>query len=191
MSRDDPALIQACLEGRQRAWDELVERYGRLVYSIPRRYRFNDADADDVFQAVFMSLYQHLERLRDQTRISSWLITATHRECWRVGKKRDKYVDLDEVIVDAGSPGDDQVLAWERQQIVREALGELGGRCEQLLTALFLDSASPSYDKVAERLGMKIGSIGPTRARCFQKLQKLLVQMGLQLDPPGGEAAGR
>ena len=51
----DADLIKACLDGRQAAWDEVVDRYGRLVYSIPRRYGFSDADADDIFQTVYFS----------------------------------------------------------------------------------------------------------------------------------------
>lgn len=179
MHRSDPTLIQSCLRGDQAAWDDLVERYGRLVYSIPRRYGLSDEDANDVFQNVFLSTYRSLERLKDQTRLSAWLITTAHRESWRVGKRSDKYPQLDEQIADVAAPGDDVLEDWERQHIVRQGLAILGGRCQQLLEAMFLDSAEPSYEAIALSLGMKIGSIGPTRARCFKKLQGILADLGL------------
>ncbi|MCH8314606.1 MAG: sigma-70 family RNA polymerase sigma factor, partial [Planctomycetes bacterium] len=72
-----------------------------------------------------------------------------------------------------------QAAQWERQQIVREALDRLGGRCQQLLTALFLAPGTLNYEAIADQLGMKVGSIGPTRARCFEKMEKILREMGL------------
>ncbi len=175
----DARLVRACLEGNQTAWDEMVDRYGRLVYSIPRRYGFSDADADDVFQTVFVILYQKLGQVRDVDRLSAWLIRTTHRECYRIGKQSSRYADLDQVIEDVGSPADDDALVWERRQMVRQALRQLGGRCEELLTALFYAAGDPSYEVIAEQLGTKIGSIGPTRARCFRKLERILIDMGL------------
>jgi RNA polymerase sigma factor (sigma-70 family) len=180
MHSSDPILVQRCIAGDARAWDELVDRYGRLVCSIPRRYGLSEADAEDVMQATFLLLHQHLPRLRDRTRLSSWLITTAHRESWRVGKSRGTYVDLDDAMVSVADPREEDALAWERQQIVREALGELGGRCEQLLRALFMEDGEPSYEAIAARLNMPLGSIGPTRARCFEKLEKLLIAKGIE-----------
>ena len=124
----DSELIQACRGGNQDAWDELIDRYGRLVYSIPRRYGFCDADAEDVFQDVFTILYRKLDTIRDHARLASWLIRVTHRECYRVGKQSGRYVELDEMIQDVGEPSAPEAAQWERQQIVREALDRLGGR---------------------------------------------------------------
>ncbi len=180
MHQNDPELIQSCLDGRQGAWDELVDRYGRLVYSIPRRYGFCDADADDVFQNVFTIMYRKLDTVRDHARLASWLIRVTHRQCYRVGKQSGRYVQLDEMIQDVGEPSEPEAAQWERQQIVREALDRLGGRCQQLLTALFLASGKLDYEAIADQLGMKVGSIGPTRARCFEKMEKILREMGLE-----------
>ncbi|MBT8486545.1 MAG: sigma-70 family RNA polymerase sigma factor, partial [Phycisphaerae bacterium] len=146
--RSDPALVRACLRGEQAAWDAIVDQYGRLVYSIARRYGLVDADADDVFQNVFLLLHRTLERLRDQTRLSAWLITTTHRECWRVGKKSDRYPELDERIADVGTPDPVDADRWERQHLVREGLDQLGGRCRDLLLALFQGGETPSYDHV-------------------------------------------
>lgn len=189
-SFDDAQLVAACLKGDSEAWDEVVDRFGRLVYSIPRRYGLSDADADDVFQTAFAILYERLGQLRDPNRLSAWLIRTTHRECYRVGKRSGGYVDLDRVIENVAEPSDDLLETWETRHLVRQALRRLGGRCEGLLTALFLAPGQPRYDTIAEQLGMKIGSIGPTRARCFEKLEKILIDMGLSADPDAESPAG-
>lgn len=182
MTRNDQHLIEACLAGDGGAWRALVDRYGRLVYSVPRRYGLCDADCEDVHQAVFLNLYRALSGLRDQSRLSSWLITAAHRESWRIGRRSERYADLSNQIPDVATPSDELVETLERQQAIREALADLGGRCAELLTALFLDRSEPSYEEIAERLGMSVGSIGPTRARCFGKLEAILRRSGFLND---------
>lgn len=178
MRRSDSALIRACLSGSQAAWNSLIERYGRLVYSIPRNHGLSDVDCEDVFQVVFASLFRALDRLRDQDKLSSWLITAAHREAWRIGKRsrRDLGVELKEDSAES-VPDEVEMEALERQAAVHQALAALGGRCEQLLRALFLDPGNPSYETVAAAIGMSVGSIGPTRARCFDKLERVLLEM--------------
>jgi len=186
MHRSDPKLIEACLRGEQGAWDALVDQYGRLVYSIARRYGMAETDADDVFQNVFIILLRRLESLRDQTRLSAWIITTTHRECWRVGKRSGNTADIDERIADVGQPSEDRAALWEQQHVVRLGLERLSGSCQELLQALFMEESEASYEVIAERLGIKVGSIGPTRARCFRKLEKILLDLGLQA-PADGE----
>lgn len=182
----DADLVQACLDGDAGAWDELLHRYGRLVYSIPRRYGFSDADADDVFQVVLTILFRKLDTIRDRDRLSAWLIRTTHRECYRIGKKSGRYSELDRDIEDVNEPSDLDAELWERRQLVRQGLRRLGGRCEQLLTALFVVAGQPDYETIARQLDMRVGSIGPTRARCFGKLEKILIELGLAAgDVPG------
>ncbi|MDP9470311.1 MAG: sigma-70 family RNA polymerase sigma factor [Chloroflexota bacterium] len=177
----DPDLVQACIDGDDGAWDEFIARYSRLVYSIPLRSGFSRDDADDVFQNVCAIVLRDLHTLRDQTRISSWLITTTHRECWRLRKRSNLHTTLDDTVVDTCTPPPEDVPRWEREQ-VREAIGRLNDRCRGLLTALFLDPDEPSYEEVADRLGVPLGSIGPTRARCFKKLEAVLLEMGFEPD---------
>lgn len=179
MHHGDSELVERCLAGDQCAWDELVDRYGRLVYSIPRRYGLSESDASDVMQNVFVTAFRKLQTLKDHERLSSWLITTAHRESWRVGKRSDRERQLDRAIPDVSEPSPAQVIDWERQHVVRAALERLGGRCQDLLTALFLEPSESSYEAIAERLDMKVGSIGPTRARCFKKLESILEEMGI------------
>ena len=178
----DPALVRACLAGDEAAWATLVERYGRLVYSVARRCGLGQADADDVFQVVFTMLFQRLGTLRDQTRLTSWLITAAYRESWRLGRTGRPHLAVDlpaAVAIDPGPPPAELVAQAERDQLVREGLARLDARCRDLLTALFLDADAPSYEAIGRGLGMPLGSIGPTRARCFKKLEPILVALGV------------
>jgi RNA polymerase sigma factor (sigma-70 family) len=175
----DAELLQACRAGDARAWEQLVERYGRLVAVIPRRMGMSSVDADDVFQDVFTLLWRHLDSLRDEQRLAAWLITTTRRECWRRLRRAQEHAELP-AETPATDPGLlEEIARGEREQAVRQAMLRLDTRCRDLLTALFLDASQPDYGAVARRLGMAVGSIGPTRARCFRKLDGFLRELGI------------
>lgn len=178
----DPELIQACLRGDQAAWKELVTRYGRLVYSIPRRSGLSAVDAEDVFQNVFAIALKRLESLRNQQSLAAWLITVTRHETERVGARRITTEELDEWLEDEQATPQTQVQQWERQHIVHLALERLEKTCRELLMALFLEPDPASYEQIARQLGIPLGSIGPTRARCFKKLETILVALGFDPD---------
>ncbi len=169
----EPALLRACIAGDNSAWKELVERYERLIFSIPRRYGLEREVSQDIFQEVFSILFLQLPRIKRQSGLPKWFITTTHRVCrqWlrQAQRSSGKYAEL----VEAPAPPPELVLLWERRQHVREALRRLGGRCEELLMALYTNQPV-SYEDVARRLGMPLGSIGPMRARCLQKLMDVL-----------------
>ncbi len=177
----DPALIQGCLDGDERAWSDLVEQYSRLIYSVARRNGLSPEDSDDVVQTVFTIVLRRLEALQDQTRLSSWLITTTYRESWRVIRQTPGHDALPDTstLVDNGARPEAELVAWEEAHEVHLALSRIDDRCRQLLTALFLEPEPPSYEDLADRLGMRIGSIGPTRARCFRKLEAELRSLGV------------
>src|ERR1051325_548500 len=177
----DSALIAACLEGDARAWEALILRYQRLIYSIPLKARLSPDDAADIFQTVSLKLYEKLESLRDHERLSSWLITTTRRECWRSSNRRKREVSADEPDEGendsrvnrllADSPlADEQRIALEQQQAVRQAIGALPERCKELVTMLFYQKDELSCAEIARQMGMPVASIGPTRARCLEKL---------------------
>ncbi|HVF89295.1 MAG TPA: sigma-70 family RNA polymerase sigma factor [Blastocatellia bacterium] len=183
--RSDPELIAACLDGNHQAWETLLARYQRLIYSIPLKSRLSLDDAADIFQSVCLKLYEKLDTLRNHERISSWLITTTTRESWRVSarQRREQYsVSSDEddspgPLGEIAAPGplaDEEREALERQQIIREGVEALPGRCRELITMLFYHKDEMSYAEIARRMNMPVPSVGPTRARCLEKLKKLL-----------------
>jgi RNA polymerase sigma factor (sigma-70 family) len=178
----DEELIGACRKGDGLAWDALVERYQRLVYTIPARYGLTPAEIDDVFQSTWLSLLRNLKTLREPDRVSAWLVTTARRECWerRRGSDYERTVstDLDSVLQDTESEElspEEIVVQFREHQVLQEAIGRLGQRCQDLLGMLYFDASSPSYADVAEKLDTPIGSIGPMRARCLKKLRGLLM----------------
>ena len=178
----DTDLISACKQGEEEAWDALVARYERLVYTIPFRYGLTPTEVSDVYQSVWLSLLKNLQSLNQPERIAAWLVTTTRRECWerRRGPNYQKMItsDLDTqtniAISDDPSP-DELVSTYERHENLRSAMEHLDPRCRRLLQSLYFDPAIPSYADVAAMLNMPIGSIGPLRARCLKKLRKILV----------------
>lgn len=176
-------LIEACLNGNSQAWEALLVRYQRLIYSIPLRYGLAVPDADDIFQNVSLLLLENLARLRDRQQLGAWLATTTRRECWRLLRQQQQVIhfsgnrDLDEHIP-GGQRSDEEFLELERQSIIRSAVGLLGTSCQRLLMLLFYTEPRPSYADIARSLALPEGSIGPTRARCLAKLMKILDKMG-------------
>jgi RNA polymerase sigma factor (sigma-70 family) len=182
-SLPDPQLIEACLDGQSQAWEALIVRYQRLIYSIPVRYGLPEHDANDVFQNVSLLLLQNLSRLRDRQRLGAWLVITTRRECWRMLRQRQQLPlqaggATSDLPLVAAPYSEDELLALERQTLVRAAVDLLDGPCRELLTLLFYTEPRPTYSAVAKRLGIPEGSIGPTRARCLEKLMKILDEMG-------------
>lgn len=179
----DSALVAACLDNDAKAWETLILRYQRLIYSIPVKQGFSSVDAADVFQSVCLILLKKLPSLRQQEKLFSWLMTTTTRECWRVAgqwrrestvenRDPDDHTDKLNEVASLEPLADEQRLALEQQQIVRQAIDRLPERCRQLITLLFYNNDELSYAEIANRLQMPVASLGPNRARCLQKLKK-------------------
>ncbi len=185
MEPNDEDLVLACRRGDATAWETLVIRYQRLIYSIPRRAGLDEDASADVFQRVFTTLIEKIDSIEQPARISAWLSTTARRETWRVSRHqrtRTSFSSDDEsmieTLVDEALLPDDLLLRMEEQHQVRTAVAALDDRCRKLLTMLFYQSYPPSYTELAATLGISEGSIGPTRARCLQKMRRLLEHQG-------------
>lgn len=177
-------LVRAAGEGSQRAWDELVDRYSGLVWAVCRAHRLSDADAADVSQTAWLRLVEHLGRVRDPERVGAWLATTTRHECLRVLRRSGRQVptadegDLDRSVEDAVDTAVDALVAGKRADVVRRALDTASERCRALLRLLLADPP-PSYEEIGAALDMPIGSIGPTRARCLERLRATMTAAGI------------
>jgi RNA polymerase sigma factor (sigma-70 family) len=177
----DEALIIACRQGSEAAWNVVVGRYERLVYTVPLRYGFGRSEADDVFQAVWMTLLKHLDNLEYPNRLSAWLVTTAKHECWqrRRGAEYTRTITLapETIPEEKWDPGDslEEILGrFEQYRELEHFLDQLGDRCRQLLDYLYFDAESPSYEEISRYLDIPVGAIGPTRARCLKKLRDLM-----------------
>lgn len=183
---DDGRLVQACRDGDQEAWAVLIQRYRRLIFSIPMRYGAQPADASDIFQAVCLELYAELPKLRRVESLRSWLISVTTHQAFhwkqRVRKRtsRESTATEDEAEVVAAPMVPDVLEITEREQTLRDAIDSLPPRCREMIRLLFFSDPPLPYTEVAKRLGLATGSIGFIRGRCLKKLQRALDDAGFE-----------
>jgi RNA polymerase sigma factor (sigma-70 family) len=175
-ARPAVALVVRARGGDERAWAALVERYAPLIWSLCCRYRLDTTDTADVGQNVWLLLVNQLGKIRDPAALPGWLATTTRRECIRVLNKAQvrqaARCELDaENIPDGQAETIEQgLLAAERQAALREAFTHLPPRDQQLIALLIEDPPVP-YAEISTRLGIPVGSIGPNRSRCLDKLR--------------------
>jgi RNA polymerase sigma factor (sigma-70 family) len=176
--RDDPsviALVTRAAWDDQQAWDELIERYAPLVWAICTRYRLSNHDIEDVGQSVWLLLVAQLSKLREPAALPGWLATTTKRECLRVVTATRKSQQLGGTVDDAPFADeraiDEEILIAERNAALRTAFAELPPHGQHLLAMLFRDPPC-SYSEISATLGIPIGSIGPQRARCLERLRQ-------------------
>ena len=186
-------LVTRARNGDNQAWDALVGRYAPLIWSICRRHGLGGADTEDVAQNVWLTLVNQLGTLRDPASLPGWLATTTRRECGRLVRAAPRaretgHADGTQAIADDHAPAaEEELLAAERHAALREALTHLPPCCRQLIALLAQDPA-PSYAQVSARLGIPAGSIGPSRARCLDKLRRHPAIAAL-INPEAGTAA--
>ena len=176
-------LVAAALDGDQQAWNRLVDRYTPLVLSVVRRYRLSGSDAEDVVQTVWLRLVEQLGRIRQAQALPGWIVTTTGHECLHVIKGRRRAVPTD--LSDEGWPQgtgdpavDTDLLAAERHAALLAALAELPERQRAVLLLLLQDPPLP-YEEIGRRLGVPVGSIGPTRARALERIRSSAAMQGL------------
>jgi RNA polymerase sigma factor (sigma-70 family) len=178
-------LVQAAAQGDQQAWARLVDGFMPLLWSTMRRYRLNEYDAADVVQTTWLRLVQHLSRLDDEARVAAWLVTTASREALRVSQQSKRAVVTSSLAIldaaDVDSPAPDRMVTdLARDETVRKLLSRLSVRDQEFLRLLMSDPPM-SYAKISQRLGIPIGSIGPTRARALSRLAALAEKDGVEL----------
>jgi RNA polymerase sigma factor (sigma-70 family) len=169
-------LVMRARDGDERAWAELVERYAPLIWAICRKHRLGDADAADAGQNVWLHLVAQLDKIRDPAALPGWLVTTTRRECQRIPRSAQVTQATGHALEAAQIPDDrastaEQVLVAERHAALRQALVQLPSCCQRLLVLLTEDPPIP-YAQISATLGIPVGSIGPTRLRCLDKLRR-------------------
>jgi len=170
-------LVARARSGDRQAWDALVERYAPLIWSICRKHRLGQADADDVGQSVWLRLLDQLDRVREPAALPGWLSTTTRRECLRVlsaaqGPHATIYaLDVESLPDQRAGTADQELLAAERHAALRAAFTQLPPNGQQLLALLTADPPTP-YADISAQLGIPVGSIGPTRSRYLDKIRR-------------------
>lgn len=171
----DEDLVRSCRAGDQAAWTALVDKYKKLVYSVPARYQLPPEEAADVFQGVWIDLYRDLNRLERSAALRAWLVTAAARRSMHHKKRRQRLMksgDLDPQFPDSAPFVDRLFENAEREQKLRDSIVRLPERCQRLVRMLFFEQPPRPYSEVARELGLAEGSIGFIRGRCLDKLRK-------------------
>lgn len=197
--RDDPsviALVARVAGGDQEAWNEIIDRYAPLVWSICLRYQLSRQDIDDVGQGVWLTLVENIGSLRQPAALPGWLATTTRNECLRI-LRAGRRIDPDGLPAEHVMPADPaaaeldrQLIESERNAALRAAFAELGPACHNLLS-LLLSDPPPAYATVSQQLGIPVGSIGPTRGRCLEQLRRSPHLADFLSDQAGGLGAGK
>ena len=181
-------MVLGARDGDQRAWDALVERYAPLIWSICRRHRLSDTDAEDIGRSIWLHLASRLDRVRDPASLAGWLTTTTRRECARVlrirqGAETAGYrPEIEDIPAEQARTAEQDSLAAERPAALREALAELSPACQQMISMLAADPPVP-YAEISARLGIPVGSIGPIRARCLECVRRHPAVVALIAEP--------
>jgi RNA polymerase sigma factor (sigma-70 family) len=178
----DQNLIQRCRQGSTGAWQQLFNKYNRLVYSIPLRYGLSRDDAADIAQLTFTILIQSMDSLSEDSRLAPWLATVARRHTWRLMERNRRETaserlddaDLAQSAVLLGKSDADSIEHWELTEWLEAGLSKIDERCRDLLLALYFQPERSSYAEVGARFNMPTGSIGPTRARCLERLKQTL-----------------
>jgi RNA polymerase sigma factor (sigma-70 family) len=182
--RSDRELVASCLSGDEQAWSELIDRYNRLIFSIPLKQGLSRDEAADIFQAVCLDLVAELPRVRDPQALPAWLIQTTLHKVSKWRRRSDRYVPDEGIHAEqAPAPDADMPDALIREvqetQALRDAVAALSDRCQRMVQMLFFETPARPYKDVASQLGVATGSIGFLRSRCLDRLRSALEGIGL------------
>lgn len=181
---NDLDLVRKCLRGDENAWPALIDKYKRLIYSIPLKYRFSPDDAADIFQSVCVELLSELPKLRRAEALPKWIIQVTAHKCFHHKQQMQRYAASEDTRSEANI-GDDNFAQTilkeaEEERALRTALDALPERCRTLIEMLFFKEPVRPYTEIAKDLGLATGSIGFIRQRCLARMRKSLREAGLR-----------
>jgi RNA polymerase sigma factor (sigma-70 family) len=184
----DPAAAALCTRaaaGDQAVWDDIIERYAPMVWSICTRFRLSHRDLEDVAQNVWLLLVEQLGKLPEPAALAGWLAATTRRECLRVATASGR---PEPVKPPDAAVADEEVVMAERNAALRAALAELPASCQPLMDMLVSDLPY-SYAQISTALGIPVECIGLLRARCLERIREPSALLGLA-DTGGNRLGG-
>ncbi len=178
-------LVAGCRDHQAWAWDELLARYGRLIWSICRKGGLTPDQAEEIFQRTWVGVVEGIGRLREPERLGAWIAATARHQVYQLyaeatRRRRESALDdpdggVGEIVVPAGV--EEGLEAAQQKAALGDALNRLDPRCRELLSLLFLAEEPLDYQEIARRAGIAVGSIGPKRARCLGRLAKLFGEL--------------
>jgi len=172
------------MDGEEHAWRTFLREYGRIVLIVIRRFCLEPEDGEEVFQNTCLSVHRALDRLEDPAKLSAWVYSIASHHALRLLRNRRRDRNLEqaawpEAPDPAAGAAEEVAAAFARARLIRVGLSGLDPRCQRLLSWLYLSTPPLTYAQISRDEGVPIGSIGPTRARCLEKLRRALQERGV------------
>lgn len=166
-------------EGDPRGLDEMVRVLSPVLWQVVRAYGLDRDRAEDVVQSTWLALVRRRDSINDAQAVGSWLTTTARREAWRVSRLEGRSQPVGDDVLEARTPelrsAESEAIAHDEGDRLWAGVSQLSERCQRLLRVIAF-SDRPDYSGLALELGMPVGSIGPTRGRCLDKLRTLLAE---------------
>lgn len=185
---DDRMLIDRCKEGEIAAFDELIRRYEKRVFSFAYRISGNHDDASDVTQEAFIRVFNSIKTFRGDANFTTWIYQIVKNVYLDSRKKAkshrltslDEYIDLDEnsvtrQIEDEGPSPIEVVEQKEREMIVQRAINSLPDYQRIIVTLYHMQHQS--YEEIADILRLPIGTV---KSRLNRARLALLEKLGAE-----------
>ena len=165
-------MLARAAQGDGEAWVALVERFNDMVWSVARGFRLDEATAKDVAQTVWLRLVENMDRIKDPERLPGWLATTARNEALRMAKRADRTrpTEFEFDLADESPSVDDLMIDEEESRLLAKAFRLLDEACQTLLRLMTIEPPL-TYDEISDLTGRPVGSLGPTRARCLDKLR--------------------
>ena len=162
----DRAAVRQCLNGRQDAFADLVERYHRPLFNVALRMLRRQEDAEDAVQSVFLRAFLRLDTYDPKHRFFSWIYRITVNECLNALKRRKPTVPLADLPFRAATPPPDRAV--EAADRVGVALMRL--TADDRTVVVLRHFVSFSYKEIAEVLEIPVRTV---KSRLFTARERL------------------
>ncbi|MEO6998108.1 MAG: sigma-70 family RNA polymerase sigma factor [Terracoccus sp.] len=165
----------AYVNGDRERLSELVDIVTPVLWNAARSQGAASGTCEDAIQTAFLQLVDRAGSINEPAAVLGWLVVVVKREVWRIGRGSRREIGVEEVPEPPAQQLDPEVqsILSERQRVLWHHISNLSPRCQELIRVIaFADR--PDYAAIAVALGMPVGSIGPTRGRCLQKLRLTL-----------------
>ncbi|MFC1699629.1 RNA polymerase sigma factor [Candidatus Omnitrophota bacterium] len=185
---NDADLVEQCLGRNRRAWQRFVEKFGSLVFwaikdTLQRKgFEFNRQDIEEVFQDVFVLLWEKgkLEQIKNRNQISAWLaMVAANRTLNYLRKKRVNHINIesqDQGSLAGNSDINHDLEAAESQTLLAQAFSSLEPK--EIITLKLSYFFNKTHQEIAEILKMPTNSISSIVRRSKDKLKQSLTEQG-------------
>lgn len=182
----DEELVNRHINGDAFAFEEIVSKYEKLVYSICYRMFNNSEDAKDVSQEVFLKIYKNMEKAIGKGSFKAWICRIANNACIDELRKRknkktlslDAPVNDDEKlrreVVDTAPLPEEELVNKEKEKLIKNCIDELPPDYKSII--VLRDINNLSYDEISEILNINIGTVKSRISRSRKKLKEIYLK---------------